>query len=92
MTRGRHRRVVAPPTRLGPSDEGRLTPTETPARRADTPPQPAPSDTATEADRGTGSGPALPVRAGEDTDEGWGELPDGSDDARYLRDKPPHWQ
>lgn len=85
--RGTHRRVVSPPTRLGASEEGALVPTEPPARpvrAADQPParpaqRPAPE-------------PVLPDRAAEDTDAAWGELPEGSDDARYLRDKPPHWQ
>lgn len=89
MTRGRHRRVVAPPTRLGASEEGNLSPTEALPPRAD-------RAAAATADRPAGpatpASPALPVRAGEDTDEGWGELPEPSDDARYLRDKPPHWQ
>ncbi|WP_152192258.1 hypothetical protein [Georgenia satyanarayanai] len=77
---------MAPPTRLGASEEGALVPTEPPAqprRAADGPP------TATQR---PAAEPVLPDRAGEDTDAAWGELPEGADDARYLRDKPPHWQ
>ena len=33
--------------------------------------------------------PTLPDRAGEDTDEAWGDTPDS--DERILREKPPHW-
>jgi hypothetical protein len=35
-----------------------------------------------------------PERSSDDTDEGWGELPDDpdtDDDERILREKPPHW-
>jgi len=32
-----------------------------------------------------------PVRAGEDTDQGWGETPSGGNDERLRRDVPPHW-
>lgn len=37
--------------------------------------------------------PVLPDRAGEDRPESWGERPDpeGADDERYLRERPPHW-
>ncbi len=90
--RGRHRRVVAPTTRLGPSEEGQLTPSEpvAPPPRDEAPPPAGalrPATASTPAD----ASPALPTRAAEDTDEAWGELPEGSDDARYLRDRPPHW-
>ncbi|MEN0129329.1 MAG: hypothetical protein AAGC49_07810, partial [Brevundimonas sp.] len=34
--------------------------------------------------------PALPVRALDDSDVGWGEASDANDD-RLRRDKPPHW-
>ena len=34
--------------------------------------------------------PALPEQSREDTDAGWGEYPDTSDD-RLYRDRPPHW-
>ncbi len=81
----RRRRVVAPPTRLGASEEGdltelargqvrpaaRTTPAAEPARPADASP------------------PLIPDRAREDTDEAWGDEAD--QDSRYLRDKPPHW-
>ncbi len=45
----------------------------------------------------TGSRPqaapvAVPDRAPDDTDVGWGERSSGSDDdRRYLEDRPPHW-
>jgi hypothetical protein len=32
----------------------------------------------------------LPDQSVEDTDRGWGELPDSNDD-RLLADRPPHW-
>lgn len=35
--------------------------------------------------------PALPDRADDDRDRGWGERDDGDDDERFLRDRPPHW-
>lgn len=39
--------------------------------------------------------PVLPTQTGDDTDAGWGESwrdePD-SDDERYLRERPPHWE
>ncbi len=85
--RGTHRRVVAPPTRLGASEEGALVPTA---------PAPRPTARVPEEQRAGPRRPApepvLPDRAGEDTDAAWGELPERSGDARYLRDKPPHWQ
>ena len=86
--------MVAPPTRLGASEEGRLTPQEPLPRRAERPASPGPADrgTAPSPGRPGTGGPALPTRAGEDTDEGWGELPESPDDARYLRDRPPHWE
>jgi hypothetical protein len=34
--------------------------------------------------------PVLPEQSREDTDAGWGEYPDTSDD-RLYRDRPPHW-
>jgi hypothetical protein len=46
---------------------------------------------------GQPSGPASgrpagrPEQSAEDTDTGWGERPDGDDDERYYRDRPPHW-
>ena len=87
MSRGRHRRVVAPATRLGESQEGDLTPSDPVPRPVRPPAAPAPARSPV--DRATG--PALPDRAAEDTDAAWGELPDAADDARYLREKPPHW-
>lgn len=41
----------------------------------------------------TDSGTPLPDRAAEDTDLGWGEVPDAEDPddvERFLRDRPPH--
>lgn len=83
----RSRRVVAPPTRLGASEEGDLTelgrghrPVPSPARQA------PPTDPAAPAEP---SPPLIPDRAQEDTDEAWGDSADH--DSRYLRDKPPHW-
>ena len=35
--------------------------------------------------------PVLPARSPEDTDAGWGELPEPDDDDRLYRDRPPHW-
>ena len=35
--------------------------------------------------------PAVPDRAPDDSDVGWGERPDEGDDRRYLEDRPPHW-
>jgi hypothetical protein len=34
--------------------------------------------------------PVLPEQSREDTDTGWGEYPEASDD-RLSRDRPPHW-
>jgi hypothetical protein len=34
---------------------------------------------------------AVPDQSTDDTDAGWGELPDEDDDERLLRDKPPHY-
>ena len=34
--------------------------------------------------------PVLPEQSREDTDAGWGEYPEHSDD-RLYRDRPPHW-
>ena len=34
--------------------------------------------------------PAIPFRAVDDSDVGWGTEGDGNDD-RLRRDKPPHW-
>ncbi|WP_146237480.1 hypothetical protein [Georgenia satyanarayanai] len=78
---------MAPPTRLGASEEGALVPTE-PAPRPTTH---APDEQAA-VPRRPAAEPVLPSRSAEDTDAAWGELPERSDDARYLRDKPPHWQ
>jgi hypothetical protein len=34
----------------------------------------------------------LPERSSDDTDLGWGEHPDETDDdERLLRERPPHW-
>lgn len=34
----------------------------------------------------------LPDQTSDDTDRGWGERPDDTDDdERLLREKPPHW-
>lgn len=35
----------------------------------------------------------LPEQTSEDTDLGWGELPDDevTEDERLVREKPPHW-
>ena len=35
--------------------------------------------------------PVLPDQTSDDTDVGWGEWGGGSDDARFLEDRPPHW-
>jgi hypothetical protein len=44
---------------------------------------------------GPDEAPVLPTRTADDTDTGWGERwrdePD-SDDERYLRERPPHWE
>lgn len=34
--------------------------------------------------------PRTPVRAPDDSDVGWGDMP-SDDDRRYLEDRPPHW-
>lgn len=36
---------------------------------------------------------AMPEQTSDDTDLGWGEVPDDEalEDERLLRDKPPHW-
>lgn len=45
---------------------------------------PAPSDD---------DAPVIPNRASDDSDEGWERAESGdSDDERYLRDRPPHWE
>jgi hypothetical protein len=39
--------------------------------------------------------PVLPTQTGDDTDAGWSERPGDerdSDDERYLRERPPHWE
>jgi hypothetical protein len=36
--------------------------------------------------------PVLPSRSGDDSDGGWGELPEEDDDARLERERPPHWE
>jgi hypothetical protein len=36
-------------------------------------------------------GPALPDRSADETDIGWGDRPDPSDDDRLREDRPPHW-
>ena len=81
----RSRRVVAPTTRLGASEEGDLTrlargQVSPSARQAPRPAPAAPTEP---------SPPLIPDRAREDTDEAWGDSADH--DSRYLRDKPPHW-
>jgi prolyl-tRNA editing enzyme YbaK/EbsC (Cys-tRNA(Pro) deacylase) len=44
------------------------------------------------AEAGPVSAPVPPVRAPDDSDVGWGERTDTSDDdRRYLEDRPPHW-
>ena len=44
------------------------------------------------AEAGPASVPVPPVRAPDDSDVGWGERTDTSDDdRRYLEDRPPHW-
>jgi hypothetical protein len=35
--------------------------------------------------------PVVPTQSREDTDVGWGEVPEPSDDDRFYRDRPPHW-
>ena len=35
--------------------------------------------------------PVVPPQSREDTDAGWGEVPEPSDDDRFYRDRPPHW-
>jgi hypothetical protein len=35
--------------------------------------------------------PSQPEQSAEDTDSGWGERPDPSDDERLYGDRPPHW-
>jgi len=35
--------------------------------------------------------PVLPTQSRDDTDVGWGELPEADDDERFERDRPPHW-
>lgn len=34
---------------------------------------------------------ALPERAADETDAGWGEPPEQDDDERLMREKPPHY-
>ncbi|GAA4583782.1 hypothetical protein GCM10023194_21980 [Planotetraspora phitsanulokensis] len=36
--------------------------------------------------------PVLPDQTSDDTDLGWGEWSPGSDDSRFLEDRPPHWE
>lgn len=84
----RSRRVVAPTTRLGASEEGDLTELArghrpAPSREAPEVPEAEPAATAEPGP------PLIPDRAREDTDEAWGDSADH--DSRYLRDKPPHW-
>jgi AcrR family transcriptional regulator len=35
--------------------------------------------------------PRATVQSREDTDAGWGDVPEPSDDDRFYRDRPPHW-
>jgi len=34
---------------------------------------------------------ALPAQSQDETDIGWGELPETGEDDRFRRDRPPHW-
>lgn len=34
---------------------------------------------------------ALPEQTADDTDHGWGEMPEPDDDERLTREKPPHY-
>jgi hypothetical protein len=36
-------------------------------------------------------GPLIPDRSADDSDTGWGERGEDSNDDRLLRDVPPHW-
>ena len=37
--------------------------------------------------------PVIPDRSSDDSEEGWDRPDTGdSDDERYLRDRPPHWE
>ncbi len=81
--------MVTPPTRLGASEEGDLTAAAGAAAR---PARPEPAAPVPPAPRQSAAEPVLPSRAAEDTDEAWGERAESPDDARYLREKPPHWQ
>jgi hypothetical protein len=33
----------------------------------------------------------LPDQTRDDTDDGWGEIPEPDDDARLIEEVPPHW-
>lgn len=35
--------------------------------------------------------PLLPTRSADDSDTGWGDHDDGSNDDRLTREVPPHW-
>jgi hypothetical protein len=34
---------------------------------------------------------STPDQSTDDTDRGWGEVPEDDDDERFLREKPPHY-
>lgn len=82
MRRPKPRRVTRGVTRLGASAEGltKLPVEATPAKTPPTAPTPQGSTAAAAPE-------VLPRRAAEDTDYG----AHNGNDARLLRDKPPHW-
>ncbi|MEE6273161.1 hypothetical protein V2J56_07355 [Georgenia sp. MJ206] len=95
----RHRRVVAPPTRVGADDAdvSRALAWSEPAAEVASEGAPAAGGTgrgvppADADERATPSAPVVPDRAAEDTDAAWGQRSADSNDARLLEDKPPHW-
>jgi hypothetical protein len=54
-------------------------------------PRNAPGQPASAGSPESGDTPVLPVQSLEDTDAGWCERSEPSDDERLYRDRPPHW-
>jgi hypothetical protein len=72
--------TTPPPSATTPSGEPSPTPHDPPAAGSSTPPR-IPAD----------GGPALPPDISwDETDEGWSERPDPSDDDRIRGEVPPH--
>lgn len=81
--RPRRPRVIRPAGTVGTDDSLLISSHPAPPVESETSAAPAPQQ-ATIGER------ALPFRAADDSDVGWGERSDANDD-RLRQDKPPHW-